>query len=89
LSLRIACIGGGAAEYGYTPYALILLRVGNERPCRRAADKTDKLAPSHTAPKVQDRASYRIKQQRWKWAMSALGQKQTCAAHKPMSAKMP
>jgi hypothetical protein len=33
-------------------HPLALLRARTERPCRRAADKTDELAPLHEPPKT-------------------------------------
>jgi hypothetical protein len=66
-------------------------RAHRERPRgRRAADKRYKLSPSHCLPEATDRASYRQKLVHWKGPpMSALGQKQTFAVQKDMSALPP
>jgi hypothetical protein len=63
-----------------------------KRPRRRSGPKnSDELTPPHDAPGAKNRTSYQSAPELWKGSgrrlsMSALGQKQTCAAHKPMSA---
>jgi hypothetical protein len=64
-----------------------MLRTRNERPhSRRTSNNLDELASPHCRPQPSDKASYRFRLTRRKGRMSALGQKQTFAAHKPMSA---
>src|SRR5262245_43860394 len=71
------------------------LGVRRDRPRgSRAAEKCDELAPSHCLPRGSDKGSYGSNQN-WERPglnerlMSALGQKQTCAARKSMSALPP
>src|SRR5262245_35686207 len=67
-----------------------LLCACHEWPGGERTNSFDKLSPSHCLPQRQDRASYRPKLAPGKgWPMSALGQKQTCAVHWPMSALPP
>ena len=85
---HLGIILGEANQHADAPHALRLLRPRSERPrCYRTTEQGYKIAPFHCLPVSQDRASYRLKAAVGKARlMSALGQKQTCAVHKPMSA---
>src|SRR5262249_47878171 len=65
-----------------------LLCTRRERPRHHTAKCADKFSPPHCLPRSSDRPSYRLKPAPGKAPpMSALGQKQTYAAHMRMSAK--
>ena len=51
LSFRI--VRGEGHEHANPPYPIWLLRARRERPCRRAADKRDELAPPHAHPMLK------------------------------------
>src|SRR5262245_39982158 len=67
-----------------------LLRARGERPRGRACRKRDEFAPSHCHPEAEEPTIVTIISNATEGAaMSALGQKQTCAAQNGMSALPP
>src|SRR5262249_54459255 len=69
---------------------LRLLRAGRKRQRRSCTgEKRDELAPPHCSPKAQEGHRSDSNMHRESPAMSALGQKQTYAVHKAMSALPP
>src|SRR5262245_46373353 len=87
LGLRFPIILGEIYKRADAPHPLRLLCARRKRPSNcRATEKRDELAPSHASPEARDIASYRLWLALWKGALSALGQKQTYAAQRGMSA---
>src|SRR5262245_9626840 len=88
LVLRIVRSEG--ADHANEAHALGLLRLGHNRPGRRATKKDDELAPSHLPPpRLRSGTPCRFNLAHWNRPMSALGQKRTFALHQPMSALPP
>src|SRR5262249_17778998 len=77
-----------ACEYADAPYAVALLRAHRERPrgCYATGKRNDELAPSHCLPRGSALGIVSAQPSVLEGPMSALGQKQTYAAHQPMSA---
>src|SRR5262249_8077483 len=103
-ALDIACLAETLAKRGLDGRGLTgragadktdhrgrLLSVNCERPrCRRAADESNEFTPPHCRPQLRTRHRSGSNRDAGRpSAMSALGQKQTCALHQPMSALPP
>jgi hypothetical protein len=89
--LRVLTSDGG--EYANASHPLGLLRTRYDRPCKRGTTEHDeKIASCHGLPEAHGNASYNSQWYPGKAGrkpMSALGQKQTCALQKAVSALHP
>jgi hypothetical protein len=94
-SLTLLIICGHVHEHANAPRPRFLLRMRYERPrdCR-TSNTLDEVTPAHCLPPTLEKASYQPATAFWKGLarcqpMSALGQKQTFALQKVMSALAP